>query len=174
MSELKKLNNQELIFTGQYLICLDPQEAAIFAKYSKTTARTKAYLWVSDSEKNPKPHVYQAVQAAMAKREKRTEITQDMVVKELARLAFVDHRKFYDENNHLIPITELDDDTAAALAGFEHVTIRDEKKEDAEYVKKIKTYDKKGSLELLGRHLKMFTDNIHFTGDLDITVTDTE
>jgi hypothetical protein len=35
---------------------------------------------------------------------------------------------------------------------------------DVEHTAKIKFWDKRGSLELLGRHLKLFTDKTELTG----------
>ena len=47
------------------------------------------------------------------------EISTENVLRELARLAFLDARKFYDANGALRNVTELDDDTAACIAGME-------------------------------------------------------
>jgi terminase small subunit-like protein len=59
--------------------------------------------------------------AKMDKRAKRTEITQDRVLKEIARLAFSDVRATSDEAGHLKHPGELDDDAAAAIAAIEVV-----------------------------------------------------
>ncbi len=113
---------------------------------------------------------------------KRHEVTVDRVVAEYAKLAFLDIRKAFDENGNLKPITEMDDDTAAAIAGLE-VEVRrvaDETEEELEgqphggalkrqhsataRLHKIKLTDKKGALDSLARHLGMFVDKTEVTG----------
>ena len=50
---------------------------------------------------------------------RRHQVTADRVIAELAKLAFLDIRKAFDEEGKLKPIHEIDDDTAAAIAGLE-------------------------------------------------------
>jgi phage terminase small subunit len=122
------------------------------------------------------------VRELQAGHQKRHEVTVDRVVQELARLAFLDIRKAFDEHGNLRPVYELDDDTAAAIAGLE-VEVRriagegsDEieaqphggslRRQQAATAKlhKIKLIDKKGALDSLGRHLGMFVDKSEITG----------
>ncbi len=104
----------------------------------------------------------------MALQEK-TEITQERVILEYARIAFLDPRKFFDAQGGLIPITELDAGTAAALAGMDVSMARDGKDEDGKpayvAVHKIKMVDKKGALDSLARTLGMFRDQITVKSD---------
>jgi phage terminase small subunit len=157
----KKLDSREKLFVEEYLVDLDPERAAISAGYAKSTARSKAYQWVSIS-KQKKPHVIEAIQKAFKKRSERTEITQNRVLEEFAKLAYLDPRKFFDENDNLKPITDLDDDTAACLSGMDIVTKKVGKGEDSETetVKKIKFADKKSALDSVARHLGMFNDKL--------------
>lgn len=55
----------------------------------------------------------------MKEREQRTEVTQDMVIKELAKIAFLDIRKLYTENGQLKNIADIDSDTAGAISQLE-------------------------------------------------------
>lgn len=143
-------------FVDEYLIDLNGTQAAIRAGYSKKTARQIA------EENLSKPYIAAAVQQAMSRRELRTEVTQDMVLREYAKLAFLDPRRFYDENGNLIPVHELPADVAAALAGMEIATSRTGKDVEGipeyEDIKKIKFIDKKGALDSVARHLGMFID----------------
>ena len=84
----KQLNDQEHIFVDEYLVSLNPEKAALAAEYAATTARTKAYQWVSNSKQNPKPYIYQAIQKKMAAQSEKTGIKADRVVEELARIGF--------------------------------------------------------------------------------------
>jgi phage terminase small subunit len=161
----KKLDSREKLFVEEYLVDLNIERAAISAGYAKSTARTKAFNWVSNG-KHRKPHVIEAIQKAFKKRSERTEITQDRVLEEFAKLAFSDPRKFFDENDNLKPITDLDDDTAACLSGMDIVTKKVGKGEDSETetVKKIKFIDKKRALDSVARHLGMFNDKLGVGG----------
>ena len=101
-------------------------------------------------------------------REKRTEITQDMVIKELAKIAFGDIRKLYNDFGSLKNIKDLDDDIAAALAGVETFQEFDGRGDDREYIgdtKKVKMLDKTKALELLGKHLGMFKEKVEINQD---------
>ncbi|MCR9215297.1 MAG: terminase small subunit [Proteobacteria bacterium] len=153
------LNDQQALFVDEYLIDLNATQAAIRAGYSEETASQQASRLLSNVK------VQEKVAERMAERQKRTEVTQDMVIEGLARVAFADLRKLFSENN-LTSIEDLPDDIALALAGAEIVTTRkeagnsddDDYVHELEYTHKIKMNDRMKGLELLGRHLAMFTD----------------
>lgn len=46
------------------------------------------------------------------------DITQERVLKEVARIGLFDPRKLFTSSGHPVPIQDLDDDTAAAIAGI--------------------------------------------------------
>lgn len=153
---------KQKIFCDEYLISLNATEAAIKAGYSAKTAAVIA------TENLTKPYIKEYIENRLKERENRTEITQDRVLKEIARIAFLDPRKFFDENGNLKNITDLDDDTAAALGGFDVSLFKSGSKEktETEIIKKIKQIDKKGALELLARHLGMLNDKLQLNGKL--------
>jgi len=154
---LSGLTEKQEQFCQEYLIDFNGGAAAIRAKYSKKTAYEIAY------ENLRKPQIQTRLAELMKARAKRTEITQDRVLEELAYIAFFDIRKLFDDEGNLIPITKLDEQTARALASVDVLNERVYKKGDMtvqEYIKKLKSLDKKAALELLGKHLGMFTDTI--------------
>jgi phage terminase small subunit len=105
--------------------------------------------------------VAEAIQAAMKAREERTEITQDRVLLELSRIAFFDPRKLLRDDGSPKPIGELDDGTAAALAGLEITEEWEGSGEDrvfVGYTKKYKISDKNTAITNAMRHLGMFVD----------------
>lgn len=156
----KALTAKQQVFVQEYLVDLNATQAAIRAGYSKRTAE-----WIGPQLLG-KTHVSEAVQKAMAKREERTEITQDRVLKEYAKLAFLDPRRFYDDDGQLLQVHELPEDVAAALSSMEVVT---EKAGDLELaVRKIKFSDKKAALDSIARHLGMFKDKTELTGDFPV------
>ena len=122
------LNNKQRRFVDEYLIDLNATQAAIRAGYSAKTAGQ-----IGD-ENLKKPEIKQAVSDRMKDREQRTGITQDMVLRELAKIGFADIRKAVKwgadlpvVNNEtgevlmvngvaLVSSEQLDDDTAAAVS----------------------------------------------------------
>lgn len=168
----KKLDAKEARFVCEYLVDLDPKRAAVEAGYSKSVAASKAYQWVSNGK--VKPHVFEAIQKAMKSRSERTEITQDMVLKELANIAFTDIRNAVrwgkspidtksenaDPNGlgmypvELVPSEKIDDDTAAAVS---EVSL-------TKSGVKIKMHDKKAALDSIGKHLGMFPTKVEHSG----------
>ncbi|WP_310715492.1 terminase small subunit, partial [Burkholderia multivorans] len=108
-----KLSAKHQRFVDEYLIDLNATKAAERAGYSKRTAGQIGF------ELLKKPEIAEAISEAMKAREQRTGITQDRVLRELARIAFFDPRKLFDSDGRPLPISELDDDTAAAIAGLD-------------------------------------------------------
>lgn len=162
------LTDKQRRFVDEYLVDLNATQAAIRAGYSQKTAGQ------TGNEYLRKPEIAKAIRAAQERRAKRTEITQDMVLRELAKIGFSDIRKVVrwgrtelrvadaeegaaTEVHHglsLIGADEIDDDTAAAIA---------EVSEGREGLK-VKLHDKKGALVDIGRHLGMFKDRIEHSG----------
>jgi phage terminase small subunit len=151
------LTAKQACFVQEYLIDLNATQAAIRAGYSKKTAGQMG------NENLKKPKIANAIAASQKKRAERTEITQDRVLAEYAKLAFLDPRKFFTAEGNLVPIQDLDDDTAAALAGMDVVENRGEGGAIVDYTKKIKISDKKGALDSIARHLGMFNDKLDLT-----------
>lgn len=142
-----RLTDKQKRFVAEYLVDLNATAAAIRAGYSKKTAEVIGY------ENLRKPQIEAAINQAIQEREKRTEITQDMVFRETAKLAFFDIRKMFGKNGKPLNISELDADTAAALVGLDVQDVSDNNGNYVGYVKKYKMADKLKALELLGKHL---------------------
>lgn len=144
-------------FVAEYLIDLNATQAAIRAGYSENGANRQASQLLSNID------IQRAIERAKAKRDKRTEITQDRVVAELAKIGFADIRKAVawgrspvdqvsenaDPNGlgvypvELVPSDEIDDDTAAAVS---EVSL-------TQTGVKVKMYDKRAALEALLKHV---------------------
>ncbi|WP_213469940.1 terminase small subunit, partial [Paenibacillus dendritiformis] len=76
------LTAKQKAFVQEYLIDLNATQAAIRAGYSAKTARKIG------QENLTKPDIQKAIQEAMDARAKRTEITADRVLQELAKIGF--------------------------------------------------------------------------------------
>lgn len=155
MSIEPKLTAKQQRFVDEYLIDLNATQAAIRAGYSEKTA-------YSIGEENlKKPDVKAAIAVAREKLQERTEVTQDRVINELAKLGFFDPRKFFNEDGTARNIAELDDTTAAAIVSievFEEYEGRGDDRAFIGYTKKYKLADKRAALVDLGKHLGMFIE----------------
>lgn len=163
-----KLTPKQQRFVEEYLIDLNATQAAIRAGYSPKTAEQQGYQLLQ------KTSVVAAIAEAQEARSKRTEITQDMVLQELARIGFADIRKAVnwgrspidtDSDNadpnglrmypvELVASEEIDDATAAAVS---EVSL-------TQAGIKIKMYDKKAALDSIGKHLGMFVSRVEHSG----------
>lgn len=129
------------------MIILSRRSDAKRAGYSEKTACEQAARLLANVK------VQTAVQEAEQARQERTEITQDMVLHEMSKLAFFDIRKMFDKNGKPLDISALDADTAAALVGLDVQDVTDNDGNYIGFVKKYKMADKIRALELLGKHL---------------------
>nr|DAK31925.1 MAG TPA: Terminase small subunit [Caudoviricetes sp.] len=155
-----KLTAKQIRFVDEYLVDFNATQASIRAGYKAKTAH------VIGAENLRKPKITEEIARRQKDLQKRTEISQDRVVKELARIAFANIADYLhvetqtrtkDDGTEVTYQTvmfnetqELSADQRAALAvvkqsvnGFE-----------------LKLHDKIKALELLGRHIGMFNDKI--------------
>ena len=142
------------------------QAAAYRVAYPKSLKWKDATVWDSASKLAANPEVRHRVAELVQKAAGANEVTVERVVKEFARLAFVDVRKMSRPDGTPVPLHELDEDTARAIVGVEVVT-----EGNAELgigrVTKYKLADKRASLADLGRFLKMFVDRIEVSDVTD-------
>lgn len=152
---------QKQRFVEEYLIDLNETQAAIRAGYSAKTAYSQGNRLMKDVE------VETAINEAMEERSKRTEITADRVLQELAHIAFDDIKNYlsfrtektlidYDENGKPIigykQVIEIMDSDTIDTRNISEVSI------NAKGVFTFKQYCKDVALVNLGKHLGMFTD----------------
>lgn len=138
------MNERQKRFIVEYLIDRNGTQAAIRAGYSPKTANEQASRLLA------KDNIRAAVDAKTHKVMSKLEITAERVLKERARLAFLDPRKLVDAKGKALGLHELDEDTAAAVAGFETIGRR---------VSKLKIADKNASLTALEKHLGLYKDD---------------
>lgn len=147
-------------FCDEYLIDLNATRAYKVA-YPKCKKDETANAASSRMLRNVKVQEY--ISEKQKEIEKRTEVTQDMVIKELAKIAFLDIRKLYTENGQLKNVADIDSDTAGAISSLETLEEYEGYGDDREKIgdtQKVKLLDKTKALELLGRHLGIFNDKI--------------
>jgi phage terminase small subunit len=158
-----ELTPKQEMFCKEYLIDLNAAQAAIRAGYSVFAAKEIG------CENLTKPNIRAYIDKALAERSKRTGINQDRVVRELARIALVNPLDVIDTLNATVRDDALDDDTAAILS----VRVKITPTREGEIVEReVKMADKIKALELLGRHMGMFTDNVNHTGAVAVKIVD--
>lgn len=150
------MNKRQQIFCDEYLIDLNATQAAIRAGYSEKTA-------YSIGEENlKKPELKEYIDKKMEERQKRTELTQDMIINELKAIAFANATKFAGIKKGIVKIKdtdELDEDTKKAIVGIK----------EGKYGTEVTTAGKVQALELLGKHLGMFKEKIEISKSSEIT-----
>lgn len=162
------LNDKQRRFAQEYLIDLNATQAAIRAGYSAKTAKAQGARLLTHVD------VQAAIQQAQDERAKRTEITADRVLQELARVGFAnlgDFIRLTGDGDPAIDLSGLTRDQAAALSEVvteDFVVGRGDDARDVRRVK-VKLHDKLGALEKLGKHLGMFVNRHELSGALEVT-----
>lgn len=136
------LTEKQKRFVAEYLVDLNATAAAKRAGYKDPNIGRQLIT---------KNNVSAAIQNAMQERQERTGITQDLVLAELAKIAFVDRGAFarVAGGGRTVEITDTDSLTADQRAVLASV-------EETKFGVKVSTYDKLRALELLGKHLGLF------------------
>ncbi len=160
---MAKLTAKQEMFVQEYLIDLNATQAAIRAGYSTATAKEIG------CENLTKPNIRASIDEALAERSKRTGINQDRVLREIARIAFVNAENIINPNDATVKEDASEDDTAA-IASVKVKTVSGDEFDSTE--REIKFADKLKALELLGKHLGMFKDNVNISGDLGVKIID--
>ena len=137
-------------FVEEYLIDLNGKQAAIRAGYSAKAAEVQAARLLGYV------NVQQALQTAIEARSKRTQVTADRVVVELARIAFANMRDYWPKEGETLDLHRLDQDRTAAV---EVISI-DETVDSSGVLHRrarLKLYNKLAALACLARHMGMFS-----------------
>ena len=109
------------------------------------------------------PKIAQRLKELTDELKNRNMITVERVMQEYAKLGFFDPRNLFRPDGSPKEISELDDETAAALAGLDVQEVYDGFGEDRKFVgytKKYKLTDKKSALDSIAKCLGMFIDKV--------------
>lgn len=153
------MTDKQKIFADEYLIDLNATRAYRVAYPSvkkDETARANGSRMLTNA------NVAGYISKRMEERQKRTEVTQDRVVQELAAIAFAratDYAEIISNGTNAMvvikPTEQLTDEQIRAISSI---------KEGANGIE-IKMNDKEKALEMLGRHFGMWNDKV----DLKVT-----
>jgi len=174
-----KLTPKQKIFVNEYLVDLNATRA-YKAAYPNCKKEETINAAASRMLRNVK--VRDFIDERMKEREKRTEITQDKVLNEIAKIAFANGTDFakivqksymknkLDAQGHLLEEEEifyndvelvltddLPEDKKKAISGIKNT----------KYGIEVASCDKVRALELLGKHLGMFKDKVELSGNIN-------
>lgn len=159
----KKLTPKQERFVAEYLIDLNASAAARRAGY-RGDANTVGPRLLADVG------VRSHIEKAKAKRQERTEITQDAVLLQLSRLMSFDIRSLYNADGGMKAPHELDDAAATVLVGVdvsEEFEGQGDERRQIGFTKKAKIPDRVAALALAMRHLGMLNDKLDLTATVN-------
>lgn len=151
------LTKKQKRFVEEYLVDLNATQAAIRAGYSPDTAREIG------CENLTKPNIKKAIDKAMAELSRRTGVTQDRIIRELAKIAFLNPADVIDVETAQVLDTVAREDMAC-IQSVKHKCSDGEDYSSSEH--EVRFYDKQKALELLGKHLGMFKDKVEIDGNI--------
>lgn len=152
------MTKNQKIFVDEYLVDLNATRAYKKAYPNIKSDETAA---VNGSKLLRNTKVAAEIEKRMKDREKRTEVTQDKVVKELARLAFTDRTSIVKVASGSLKIKsfdELTEDQKACISGAK----------ETKFGIEVTFYNKEKALEMLGRHLGLFNDKLEIKGQVNV------
>jgi phage terminase small subunit len=148
------VTKKQKIFADEYLIDLNATRAY---KVAYPSIKKDEIAAVNGSKLLRNTKVADYIQKRMQDRQKRTEITQDRVLEELAAIAFARATDFAEIKGGCVIIKDtsgLSEQQIKAIAGIK----------EGKFGIELKLNDKEKALELLGRHLGMFKDRLEVSG----------
>lgn len=178
---MSELTPKQARFVEEYLVDLNATQAATRAGYSPKTAKSQGQRLLTVVD------VQVGIERAQARRSKRTEVTADRVLAELAKVGFSNLADVtdwgtkevafgYDDEGRKLSAEDIGD--AAMVQYAEAPYVKPINRDDLPMAAraavsevsltkdgfKIKMHDKVGALTQMGRHLGMFTEKVEMTG----------
>jgi phage terminase small subunit len=177
---MRKLTDKQVRFIDEYLIDLNATQAYKRAGYS---VKSDNAAGVEGLKLLRNPKIQEELKKRQDDLQKRTEITQENVLKELAKIAFsngtdfaeIVNRTVVDRETHL-PI--IDEHTGEPRI-YKEVVVKATKDipenkraaiaaiKENKYGISVESYDKVKALELIGKHIGMFTDKLEVKGNIN-------
>ena len=157
------MNVKQKRFCAEYLVDLNATQAAIRAGYSPASAGSIGY------ELLKKPDIRARIDKGIAEQERRTGINADRVLRELGRIAFVSAPDLVNMDDATLKEGASADDRAA-IASVKVKTIPGPMGDGFE--REIRLADKLKALELIGKHLGMFTDKVELNAVEAVQIVD--
>lgn len=168
---MARLTTKQQLFANEYIVDLNATQAAIRAGYSKRTAGSIGH------ELLKKPEIQGAIQEAMDERAKRTEITADLVLQELRKIATADIKDLLEYRTEKT-VAGYDEDGQPVFDYRQVIELKPSDQIDGALVQEVKltdngtlslkVHDKLAALDKLARHLGIFDDKLTLSGQVGI------
>jgi phage terminase small subunit len=146
------LTPRQQLFVLSYVAAPNAAAAARAAGYSEKTAKQQGARLLTNA------NVAAEIGRRQAEVSSELEITAENVLLSMARVAFVDPRRLFDEDGGLKPVRELDDNMAGAISSIEVITrpARGGKPGEVEHVRKIRFSSRTEAQANLARYFGLF------------------
>lgn len=149
----------------------NPKHELFCQEYMIDMIQTRAYIRAGYAAKNADVHaarlmvngsIRARIDELLAERSSRTGVTADRVIRELARIGFIKAADVINMKDATVK-EDADDDDMAAISS---VKVKETFGDYPSIEREVKLCDKGKALELLGRHLGMFKDDINLNVNL--------
>lgn len=154
-----RLTEKQKVFCQEYLVDLNATRAAARAGYRTPRRQGSNLIGL--------PNVQIEVRRLMDERARRTGITADQVLQELVMIARVNPADAFSEDGRILPPREMPEEIQRAIATLEVREIYDRRGPNrvaTGQAKRLRFWDKIRALELLGKHLGLFSEKLEVTG----------
>lgn len=156
------LTDKQQRFVDEYLIDLNATQAAIRAGYSTKTATEQGSRLLSNVK------VRACIDEKMAELSRRTGVNQERIIRELARIAFVNPTEVVNMNDATVLADASEDDTAAIAS----VKVKEVSGDFESIEREVRFADKIKALELLGKRFGMWIDKQQIDGNVGVQIID--
>jgi phage terminase small subunit len=144
MAILEPLSYKQQKFCEEYLLSFNAYRAALSAGYTDNTARKGDLLHV------PKIQAY--LKEAMKRSAARAELTHDMLLRELMKVAFCNMSNYYDDRGNPKRMHQLTDDEKSAISYFQLANVTEDDGHIRGEMFKIKLHNKMAAIDKLCKH----------------------
>lgn len=149
--------DKERLFCYEYLLDKNAAQAARRAGYSDRSAAKIGW------ELLQKERISQRTDEMLVDTCEKLELSREVIIQELLALAMSDIGEIYNEDGSVKPLHEIPANTRRAISGLDVEELFEGEGDDRKQTgisKRPRLWDKTKALELLGKHLKMFTDKV--------------
>jgi len=111
------------------------------------------------------PKVKAFLDKMLDEQKERHHVTVDRIIQEYEKLAFSDVRKIFGDDGQVLDVRDLPDDIAGAVSSVKFNVTKNDDGDDV-CVVEYKISDKRAALQDLGKHFKMFSEDINLKAEV--------
>lgn len=168
-----KLTPSQLRFVQEYAKDGNATQAAIRCGISERSAATMGSRWLKLEA------VQEALKPIAKAVQEKAEVDASTILRELLNIATFDPKDLLEEDGTPKPLSTMSENVRRAIGSIEVEVLRRKGEGDdgpfersQAHVAKIRMMDKIRALELLGKHLKLFTDRVVVDANVVVEIVD--